>query len=373
MKESAYNITMKKVIIPILVVIALCISIWLSLWFWTNKWYQNYVSLSEYRRLHPELMPSPLLIRAFDMWHTTSYASWMWLSLVQYIGDNIRDNRFLDFSHTMLEDITTLHPYFSRAYEIDLIFAPVSTGENDTPEKKAKNKIITDKAIELGEKWIIQLCDSDKIEKIKNQQISEDLWNDTSLKNPCPSGMLAYYMGFDTYQMGEDKTKASEYYKIASMNDDTPKWSRILSILSLSAEWDHMASALNFAVIGSTGYDIEPYSCQELANSLIRDIAQKKEPDISWINELQSKEAKLRDTRDNKNPISNSSNNCYDMTTRSIKEVYLSYITERAKGTSAKNGDELIQLWRIESIPTLSTQSGYLLKKRNDIWIYQAR
>ena len=48
--------------------------------------------------------------------------------------------------------------------------------------------------------------------------------------------MLPYYLGFTTHQMGEDKSLASEYYKIASMNDDAPQASRILSILSLSAE-----------------------------------------------------------------------------------------------------------------------------------------
>lgn len=48
--------------------------------------------------------------------------------------------------------------------------------------------------------------------------------------------MLPYYLGFTTYQMGDNKAKAAEFYKIASMNDDAPKASRILSILALSAE-----------------------------------------------------------------------------------------------------------------------------------------
>ncbi len=105
-----------------------------------------------------------------------------------------------------------------------------------SPEQRIKSHIITNKAIELGEKGLTTLCDSTKIEKIKILPISESLWNDTVLRNPCASGMLPYYMGFATYEMGENKAKASEYYKIASMNDDAPQASRILSILALSAE-----------------------------------------------------------------------------------------------------------------------------------------
>ena len=79
--------------------------------------------------------------------------------------------------------------------------------------------------------------------------MSEKLWNDTSLKNPCASGMLPYYLAFTTYQMGENRAKAAEYYKIASMNTDAPTASRILGILALSAEGDYLSSALNFALI----------------------------------------------------------------------------------------------------------------------------
>jgi hypothetical protein len=98
------------------------------------------------------LIPSPDIIRIFDMGHTTSYASWEWLSLIQYIGDNIYDNSFLSFSHTLLDHISILHPYFTKAYELDLILIPFSSGENDTPEKKIKNTARITEAIHLGER-----------------------------------------------------------------------------------------------------------------------------------------------------------------------------------------------------------------------------
>ena len=138
--------------------------------------------------------------------------------------------------------------------------------------------------------------------------------------------MLPYYLAFTTYQMGENRAKAAEYYKIASMNDDAPTASRILGILALSAEGDYMASALNFALVGSTGYDIDPYSCRTIATSLIRDLIAKRKLNTIWVNELSRADKNLKDTRDESDPLSNSSDNCYDMTTRSIKSIYLSYI-----------------------------------------------
>jgi TPR repeat protein len=138
--------------------------------------------------------------------------------------------------------------------------------------------------------------------------------------------MLPYYLAFTTYQMGENRAKAAEYYKIASMNDDAPTASRILGILALSAEGDYLASALNFALIGSTGYDIDPYSCRAIASNLIEDLIAKRKPDTVWINQLSQTDKSLKDTREMSNPISNSSDNCYDMTTRSIKSIYLAYI-----------------------------------------------
>ena len=171
----------------------------------------------------------------------------------------------------------------------------------------------------------------DKIGKIKQREISESLWSDASLRNPCASGMLPYYLAFTTYQMGDNKAKAAEYYKIASMNDDGPTASRILGILALSAEGDYMASALNFALIGSTGYDVDPYSCRVVTTDLVRDLLAKRKPDTNWINELGRADKNLQDTREDDNPISNSSDNCYDMATRSIKSIYLSYIADLAK------------------------------------------
>ncbi len=363
---------MKRFLFSFLLSLSILGISWGFLSFGTGKWYQEYLGEWEYRRLHPELLPSPMIIRTFSMGHENSYASFTWLNFIQYIGDNIGGNKYLEFSHAILEHITALHPYFTRPYEIDLILAPLSHGENMTIEQQTKNKKYINNAITLWKQWIEILCDKEKIEKIEKQEIWEKLWNNTTLKNPCASGMLPYYIGFATYQMGDNKIQSSLYYKIASMNDDAPNASRLLGILALSADWDYLASAMNFALVGSTGYDIEPYTCRDLTTALVRSIGNNKPVNIGWINELQKKEKALKDTRDPKNPISQSSDNCYDMATRSIKQIYLKYIADTAKWTSAKNGKDLIKLGLFKTIPTISSHSGYTVIEKNGIWEYRA-
>jgi DNA-binding protein Fis len=201
------------------------------------------------------------------------------------------------------------------------------------------------------------LCDNEKIKQIRSTQISESLWNNTTLQDPCPSGMLPYYLAFAYSQPGQERVKASEYYKIASMNHDGPVASRTLSILALSGEGDYLASALSFALVGATGYDPYPYICQDLADTIGRDIATMRKADTEWITELKDQEKSLKDTKDTKNPISQSSNNCYDMVTRSIESIMLSHIAERARGSTAKTGDDLIRLGILQEIPTLSSKS----------------
>ncbi len=365
--------TMKKIFIFAILTITLLSASWGFYSFGTGIWFKEYITESDFRRRHPDILPSPIVIKMFDMWHSTSYASIIWIQFIQYIADNLQWNKYLDFSHAILEQITILHPYFTKPYEMDLILTPFSRAENQTIEQKRKNKILTGKAIELWKKWMKLFCDEEKIEKIKQQKIWEELWNNQTLRNPCTNGMIPYFVAFATYQMGDNKAQASEYYKIASMNNDAPIASRQLGIIALAAEWDFRSSALNFALVGADGYDSDPYICRNFANRIISDLASNRLLNTNWIDELEKNEISLIDTRDSKNPNSQSNNNCYDMTKHSIKALYLWYITDIASGSTAKNGDDLIRLWLIKSIPTISTLTGYTVRKIDGIWEYSQR
>lgn len=103
----------------------------------------------------------------------------------------------------------------------------------------------------------------------------------------------------------------------------------------------------------------------------MQDISNKRVLDDTWINELKNQESKLKNTIDPKNIISTANDNCYEMVNRTIETLYLNYIADIASGTTAKNGDELIQLHLLKEIPTISRKKGYTVRKKGNIWEYQ--
>ena len=103
--------------------------------------YPIYSELYDYRRLTPELLPSEKSLRILSVGHNTTYADTLWVSLIQFIGDNIGNNKYLDFSHHILSSITSLHPFFPRAYELDLIYTPLvfaDSGDKMTDDEREK-------------------------------------------------------------------------------------------------------------------------------------------------------------------------------------------------------------------------------------------
>jgi uncharacterized lipoprotein NlpE involved in copper resistance len=110
-----------------------------------------------------------------------------------------------------------------------------------------------------------------------------------------------------------------------------------------------------------------------VAGDLARDLIGKRRVDRIWIDELWLIDKRLKDTRDESNPISNSSDNCYDMTTRTIKTIYLRYIADLAKWTDAVNGTDFIRLGKLKTIPTLQIHEWYIVRVKNGIWEYQGK
>ena len=67
--------------------------------------------------MRPDIFPSVLSLKLFDLGHHSMYADFLWIQLIQFVGDNAGGNRFLVFSHKLLQNITGLNPYFARPYD----------------------------------------------------------------------------------------------------------------------------------------------------------------------------------------------------------------------------------------------------------------
>ena len=127
----------------------LCGGFWIFYHFNTNQLYGEYSNLWDYRRLHPEFQSDEKVIRLIDAGHDTTYADILWINLIQYIADNLRDLKFTEFTTPLLDTIAKLHPHFTRSYTLALLLSPSLNPESDSYEK---NREIVEYALSLGER-----------------------------------------------------------------------------------------------------------------------------------------------------------------------------------------------------------------------------
>lgn len=334
-----------------------------------SKLYGEHTKLWEYRRLQPDIIPSAQSLEILSVWHNTTYASILWIQLIQFIGDNIRASRYLDFTHKIIKNIEALHPRFARPYELDLLLLPMVYSDDDTPTGQ-KNLARLREWLSYYEETIPKICDMRKVQVIDSMAFGEELWSRDDLRNPCLSAYIPYYLASRYDSDIIDKSQASRYYKIASMHSDGPMASRFLGILAFSNTWNYHDWALTFSLIAAEWYDEEPYMCRDLAVSLVKDLSNKIPWTDDWLSELQKKEQLLQSPKDTSNPLALHSS-CFDSLERGIKQIYIWYVTDIAEGIDdVTTIEELIELWKIRNIPTIQSQKDFTMVKKNGKWRY---
>ena len=331
----------------------------------TGKLYAEYEKLWQYRILHPEVLPDPALIRLTSWWNTTSYADSIWIWLIQYIGDNLMDNGYHSFLNPLIEKIVELHPHFTETYNIALLLSP-----NLNPEKKdyEERRKIAMKALEIWERWIQSNCNAWLLKRIFELDFSPELWENSELKNPCNDSMLAYNVAITANELGKYDI-AKNYFKAASVQEESPQASRFLWPLMDAKRWDNRSAWERFLLISLSGYDEPPFTCQNWASKLIQSYKVDSFPIfISWIETI---EKSLIAPKDTTNPVATSGNTCYSFITRAMKQFYLAYISEVAKDVpEVTTGSGLIEKGLLKKIPTIKEQTGWTVVKKNNQWTY---
>lgn len=355
---------MQRWIIIILWICSFIVAGWSFLAFGTGQGFLVYLQVWAEQKISTNNKVSPLIVRAFSAWHETSYASMQWMKLIQFIGGNTLDAKNMNTLLSSTEFITKLHPYFAKPYELGLLLLPTTSSWEQSHTGHVSQ------AINIAKQWIDIFCDHEKIKIIRSLPISENLWNRDDLKNPCNSGILPYYLAFTIHKNQNNASDAVWYYKIASMHDDAPTASRILSIIAKSGDGDHRKSALSFFLIGQSGYDAPNRACQRIAHNLAKTINMQLNEDS--IRSLKKMEEKLLMPSED-DPLMQWSFGCYNLTTSGIAELYLAYITQQAQGTNIKNADELVKIWKIPYIPTLKGKTHTTAIKENNVWQYRER
>lgn len=130
-----------------------------------TRLYPEYRILSDYRRLHPNLVATPEMLHVVAVGHDTSFADILWIELMQFIGDNIANGQYLNFTHRILGEIQALSPGFARAYEFDLLFFP-RVSPLDPPDVQEKKATLLKEGLQGYESRIATLCDMKKVDAI---------------------------------------------------------------------------------------------------------------------------------------------------------------------------------------------------------------
>jgi hypothetical protein len=328
--------------------------------------YREYSKLFEFRRLHPDFQPNTDIARFTVAGHTTTYADTIWIWLIQYIGDNVINGKYKDFSNPLIRNIVKIHPYFPTPYNLSLILSPNINRDKPGYEK---NIPIGEDSLEIWEKGITLLCDQEKIKKIEKIDFSTELWENPTIENPCIDGMIAYNTAYVAQELLENK-KAAYYYKIAAANKNWPQASRFLGPLMEAREWDHLAVAEKFLLMWIEWYDEDPYLCRSISLWILKDLKEKSLADT--IKTLKEKESLIPEPQDTKNPLSSSASSCKSSVIRSMKQLYLAYITEITKGKPLlKDGKDILREWLIKTIPTVRDQEWWdVIRWEDGIWKY---
>jgi hypothetical protein len=300
---------------------------------WVNRFplYAEYTKLDEYRRLHPEFIPSESFLRLSSAGHTTSYGDAIWISLIQYVGDNIASKSFESYTPTLLDRIYALHPYFMKPYEFSMLMLPtIFPNETGTGVeiKKEKTKMVLAKL----ESKLPEICDTKKIELIDATSTISLLWEDPNLKNPCLSGEIPYYMAFHYYNDLGMNQEAKRYYKIASANTDTPISTRYLISLMDGKSGNYLTAAFSLLSLAIEGEDNERKNCIEKSSAALLIVAKSMNMGKvgSGITDLIRIEKEVFDLPREKEKDTITLQ-CGDYLSRGLKQTFLAYIDERAK------------------------------------------
>ena len=365
---------MKKVLIAIFLILSI-------VWFYfVNQ--QNYKTIKNIKLNivnHPEWLVKKDIAKITSFWFENLRADIYWLEAIQYVWENAIKSEYKVYLYKMLDLITELNPYFSHPYKLWLLLLPnYNQRYEDLDLKTQKQHKI--EAIKIGEKWIKNLCDSKKIEAIKNENNLKKVWESEEYKNPCTDSEVPYYLAFDYYFYLNDPLKSAQYYKIASANRDSLKWARILSAIMQGKWWDREKAFFMFISMAKSTSTNTDKACYDFSNELEKIWIWIFTNKIKFDWKLLEKISKLRDDfvwkyneeTENKDWL------CKNYLNKATRELNLAYI-EQANNKyrnnhnwqSAINLDQLYDAWYINYKPIDYQQSKdyWIIYKYNpDTW-----
>jgi len=234
----------------------------------------------------------------------------------------------------------------------------------ETLNKKQQNDYIA-QAEKIWLKWIRNFCDLEKIELIKKQKDLRKIWTEKKYKNPCKDSQIPYYLAYIYYYYKHQPSIASDYYKIASANEDALEWNKIMAAIMQGKWWDREKAYFMFLSIAKT-LDDKYKICSTYASKLeeIWALVFTNRIPLNWklLEDIKQTREKIIwkydpnfDKKDQQSKISE----CWNYINKATREINLEYI-EKANDKykkehdwkSAENAKILLDKKYINYLPT---------------------
>ncbi len=215
---------------------------------------------------HPDSLPETHLAEITSIGFKNLKADWYWLQAVQYIGGNALESEYKKYLFEVLDLITDLNPYFEKPYIVGQLLIPSYNQRYESLSQEEQDRYVQ-QWVELGLKWVENFCDMDKVNRIVKEESLTEVWQNETYKNPCKSYAPAYYLAFIYHFYLDDSLTASDYYKIAAANDDSPEGAKTLAAIMQWKWGNREKSTLMFLWLAK---EIEPSDevCTVFANEL---------------------------------------------------------------------------------------------------------
>jgi hypothetical protein len=379
--EQIFNLILNKIIKMIkklLVAIFLILSIY---WFYkiNNLNYEVIRKTKLHIVNHPEWLPKKNVAKITSFWFENLKADKYWLETIQYIWENAIKSEYKVYLYQMLDLITELNPYFYHPYKIWLLLLPDynSRYENLDLKTQEQHKL---EAIKIWQKWIKKLCDFKIIEKIKNENNLLKIWNNKEYQDPCLDSDIPYYLAFDYYFYLNKPEKAALYYKVASANKDSLKWSRVLAAIMQWKAWNREKSFFMFINMAQSTAKDKNDECYIFSNELQKIgfwiFSNKINFDWKLLQKIEQLRRKFVWEYDEKEDLNDwFCKNYLNKATRELNLAYIEKANEKYKKEhdwkSAQTTKELYNNWYINYIPIdyQQTKDYWIIYKYNsDTW-----
>ena len=347
---------MKKIT---LIIVLLTIFVWFfsvnKLNYWKNKQIkQNLIK-------HPENLPKKEVAKYSSFWFKNLRADIYWLQTIQYIGWNVIWAEYKKYLYKILDLITELNPFFEKPYIIWSLLLPSYNHRYEDLSKEEQQRNI-DEAEKIWLKGVKNFCNLKKVKIIWEENNLKKIWTEDRYKNPCKSYDPPYYLAFIYYFYKKDLEKASYYYKIASANEDSLEWAKILAAIMQWKSGNREKSYFMFLNMAKY-IESEDKVCSKFASELenlwtwVFSWNIKLSWDlVKWLEESREKVfGKFEE--DEKEVLSDTK--CSNYVNKATREFNLYYIEKANKAfkkennwASATDAKELFDKWYIKFLPT---------------------